>query len=101
MPEGPSAVLGWIAWDVLSFGGDACLDFSLPCRMNPRSLLSAWAALLVVTVRHQGQCGSPVPQNCPKKHPVSLGQSVTANSVSLGLEGWEHRRQLCSGDRVH
>lgn len=48
-------MLGWIAWDALSFGSDACLDFSLPCRMNTRSLLSAWAALLVVTVRHRGQ----------------------------------------------
>lgn len=77
-------MLGWIAWDALSFGSDACLDFSLPCRMNTRSLLSAWAALLVVTVRHRGQYCSQ------KTSPSPWSECNSKHSVSPGLEGWEN-----------
>lgn len=45
--------------DGISQGSDACPPFFLPFRMNKRSFLGTWVALLVMTVRHQGEYRSP------------------------------------------
>lgn len=40
--------------DGISRGSDECPPFFLPFRMNKRSFLGTWVALLAMTVRHQG-----------------------------------------------
>lgn len=49
-PSIPQRLVG----DGISHGSDACPPFFLPFRMNQRSFLGTWVALLVMTVRHRG-----------------------------------------------